>query len=102
MREKLFRKKFPSRSSQKNLTEKESGLAETATLKVEIIDAVLPEQELIVTQWFHSDCISSYYKLKPLSAKHWQWLDKFIATAADNGINLSAKGGIDGCLLRIS
>ena len=70
------------------LTEKESGLVETATLNVEIIDAVLPKQELIVTQWFHSDCISSYYKIKPLSAKHWQWLDKFIATAADNGINM--------------
>ncbi len=70
------------------LTERDSGLAESTEFELEVIDAVLPEQELIVTQWFHSDCIASYYKIKPLSPKHWQWLDKFIKTAADNGINM--------------
>lgn len=70
------------------LTEVESGLAANTKFELEVINAVLPEQELIVTQWFHSDCIASYYKIKPLSAKHWQWLDKFIKVAADNGITM--------------
>lgn len=58
------------------------------TLEVEIIDAVLPEQELIFTQWLHSDCIATAYNTEVFSQKHWLMLEKFIETAAKNGINM--------------
>lgn len=63
-------------------------IAAETTLELEVIDAVLPEQEFIVTQWFHSDCLADYYDCKVFSDKHWNIIEKFIKTAADNGINM--------------
>jgi len=57
-------------------------------MELEIIDASLPEQEMIFTQWFHADCIADYYNVKVWSKKHWELIDKFIATATKNGINM--------------
>ena len=64
------------------------GVREEITLDLEIIDAVLPPQEMIYTQWFHSDCIASYYNIPVFSEKHWELIDKFIALAAYTGINM--------------
>ena len=58
------------------------------TLQVEIVDALLPEQELKLTQWFHTDCIADYYKVPVFSEEHWNLVDKFVKMAADNGINM--------------
>lgn len=60
----------------------------TKSLNVEIINADLPEQTLMFTQWFHADCIYSYYNVPAFSEEHWHYLDMFIKTAADNGINM--------------
>lgn len=59
-----------------------------ADFELEVIDAVLPEQELIVTQWFHSDCLADYYGCEVFSQGHWDIIEKYIKTAADNGINM--------------
>lgn len=59
-----------------------------AGTQVKLIDAELPEQELIYTQWFHGDCISSYYGVESLSDRHFELMDKFIKTAVENGINM--------------
>lgn len=58
------------------------------TLKLEIIDASLPEQKLMYTQWFHTDCISSYYKLDSFSEKHWEIIENFMKVAVKNGHNV--------------
>lgn len=60
----------------------------TKHIDIEIIDAQLPEQELIFTQWLHTDCISDFYNLDVFSEKHWELIDKFIAVAVRNGINM--------------
>jgi len=56
-------------------------------MEVEVIDALLPKQELKYTQWFHSDCIATYYGVKVFSKKHWELLEKFMQAAARSGIN---------------
>ena len=56
--------------------------------ELNIISARLPKQTLMFTQWFHCDCISSYYGLTPLSQEHWEYIEKFVSMAADNGINM--------------
>lgn len=61
---------------------------QTLHFELEVIDAVLPKQELIYTQWFHSDCIANYYGVKVFSKKFWQLVEKFIKMAIDNGINM--------------
>lgn len=55
---------------------------------VNILDAKLPEQKLIYTQWFHCDCIASYYKYDMFSPEHWQMIEKFLRLAYKNGINM--------------
>ncbi len=55
---------------------------------IEIIPAVLPKQSLIVTQWFHCDCLATYYGIEPLSEKHWEIIENFANTATKNGINV--------------
>ena len=55
---------------------------------LEIINAALPEQKITVTQWFHSDCLASYYKVDIFSEEHWRIIGEFIKTAVKNGINM--------------
>lgn len=54
-----------------SLTQGEGVLFE-GSLNVHIVDAYLPKQELINTQWFHCDCLASYYNVPVFSKKHWK------------------------------
>ena len=60
----------------------------TKTLRLEIIDAYLPEQKLMYTQWFHADCLSAYYKVDSFSEKHWEIIENFMRVAVKNGHNV--------------
>lgn len=60
----------------------------SAKIDVEIIGADLPEQELVYTQWFHADCLSSYYDIPVYSEKHWQIIENYIKAAVEGGINM--------------
>jgi hypothetical protein len=55
---------------------------------VTIFDVVLPEQELIRTEWFHGDCLADYYKVDVFSEGHWRIMENFIAAAVKRGINM--------------
>ena len=56
-------------------------------VEIEIIDALLPKQELIYTNWYHSDCICNYYGIEPFSEEYWRINRNFIKVAADHGMN---------------
>ncbi len=58
------------------------------TMTLEILDACLPKQDIIFTQWFHGDCIADFYKVPVFSERHWELMESFIKTACDNGINM--------------
>ena len=58
------------------------------TIYLEIIDAFLPEQSLIFTQWFHCDCLASYYKVEAFSEKHWEIIENFMKVGVKNGHNV--------------
>ena len=58
------------------------------TMHIHVVDKVLPESDLIYTEWFHGDCIASYYNVPMFSDQHWQYLDSFIGLAAYTGINM--------------
>ena len=58
------------------------------TLILSVIDAILPPQEMILTQWFHCDCLANYYNVPVWSEEHWRIIENFAATAAKNGINM--------------
>lgn len=57
------------------------------TVSVEIIGAEIPEQELICTHWFHTDCIHTYYDVPVFSEEYWRITENFVKAAAEHGIN---------------
>jgi len=50
--------------------------------------AELPAQKLLHTEWFHTDCLATYYGVEVFSAEYWRITENFIAAAAEHGINM--------------
>lgn len=59
----------------------------SVTLDLHVVDADLPEQKLLHTEWFHSDCLADYYHVEAFSEEHWAILENFIRCYASRGIN---------------
>lgn len=53
----------------------------------DIIDADLPEQNLICTNWFHCDSLAVYYNVPVFGRRFWKITESFVKTAAEHGIN---------------
>lgn len=68
--------------------EKDGEVLGESVFGLNVIGAELPKQKLIFTQWFHCDCIASYYGLEPLSEEHWSYIERFVKTAAESGVNM--------------
>ena len=68
--------------------EKDGEMLGESVFRLNVIGAELPKQKLIFTQWFHCDCISSYYGLEPLSEEHWSYMERFAKAAAESGVNM--------------
>lgn len=65
----------------------ENGEEITEKLSLRVVDAVLPEQKIAVTQWVHYDCIAGAHGLEIFSEEHWQAIENYLATAVAHGIN---------------
>lgn len=68
-------------------TEKGETAAEVS-FQVEIIDAQLPEQKLIYTQWFYTDCLMQYYGTNAFDEEHWRIIENFMKNAREYGMNM--------------
>ncbi|OUS72161.1 hypothetical protein B1748_25230 [Paenibacillus sp. MY03] len=55
---------------------------------LEVLPAELPPQQLIHTEWFHTDCIATQYKVEMLGEEHWELIEKYASNAARHGVNL--------------
>ena len=62
--------------------------AEIKIMKLSVINCILPQQETIYTQWFHTDCIADYYNMDVFSEEHWDMVEKFVKTAVKTGITM--------------
>ncbi|MBE6688939.1 MAG: DUF4091 domain-containing protein [Ruminococcaceae bacterium] len=60
----------------------------SADFELEIIDAQLPEQDIMVTNWFHFDCLATYYNTEVFSEYHWEILENFVKSYVKNGMNM--------------
>jgi len=58
------------------------------TLLLEVLSASLPEQKLIHTEWFHTDCLHTYYGVEVFSERYWEIVEEYVKTAVDHGINM--------------
>ncbi len=68
--------------------EKKHVLSTKSEMQLEIIDAALPAQEFMFTQWFHVDCIALAHGVEIYSEEHWELIDKYMKMAAKLGINM--------------
>lgn len=68
-------------------TEK-GGILYQKRLFVDVLFGELPEQKLIHTEHFHTDCLADYYRTEVFSERHWELIRQFMKTAADRGINM--------------
>jgi hypothetical protein len=57
-------------------------------LSLKVVNARLPEQALIHTEWFHGDCISTWYNCEVWSERFWRLLDNYIENYASHGANM--------------
>lgn len=60
---------------------------EKASVTIEVIDALLPKQTLIYTNWFHTDSLMSYYGIEVFSDEYWRVVKNFLQRAKDYGMN---------------
>ncbi len=70
------------------LADDEGNIRAEHTVSVKVLNAALPEQKLIMTQWFHTDCLAVYYDCAVFSEKWWRTVKSFAETAVKNGINM--------------
>ncbi len=56
--------------------------------RLQVLDASLPPQKLIVTNWFHTDCLCNYYNVEFDSEEYWRITENFAKTAVEYGINM--------------
>lgn len=56
-------------------------------LTLKLIPAELPDTGFRVTQWFHSDCLASYYNVDVFSERHWEIIENFMRTFVRCGNN---------------
>lgn len=61
---------------------------ERLSFAVEVLGMQLPEQTLLHTQWFHADCLANYYHVPVFSEAHWNYIDNFMRSAAEHGVNM--------------
>ncbi|HOU10086.1 MAG TPA: DUF4091 domain-containing protein [Clostridiales bacterium] len=59
-----------------------------AQVGVELIDACLPAQTLIHTNWFHTDCLATWYKTEVFSEEYWRITENYLRNAARHGMNM--------------
>lgn len=60
----------------------------TEIFELEVVGAELPEQTLIHTEWFHTDCLATHYQVEIFSEEHWLRIGQFVQTAAKHGMNM--------------
>lgn len=56
-------------------------------IKIKVLSQKLPEQTLIHTNWFHSDCLSVYYNVPVFSDEYWRITRNFVKNAVSHGVN---------------
>ncbi len=66
----------------------EKGEAEgEVSFTLTVLEGVLPESDLVVTDWMHYDCICNYYRVKPFGKKFTALTESFLDMALRHGIN---------------
>lgn len=55
---------------------------------LDVKDAMLPESDLIYTNWMHYDCISEAHGVEPFGDEFYKYFDSYLRTAVSHGMNM--------------
>lgn len=80
---KVFRRDRHERSEHEKIT-----LVAEKSFDIEVIDAMLPKQSIMTTNWIHYDCIAHFSGTKPFSEGFFKTVREVIRTAVINGQNM--------------
>lgn len=62
---------------------------EEKSIILRILDADLPKQELLYTNWFHIDCLCTHYEISPpFYGEFWDVFDAYVKNAVEHGMNM--------------
>ncbi len=56
--------------------------------RLRVIPACLPPSKMLFTEWFHVDCLATYYQTPVFSEEHWTLMEAYLRNAARFGVNL--------------
>lgn len=65
-----------------------NGEKKEAEFIFDVIGTSLPKQSLIFTNWFHTDCIATHYKVDVFSDEYWKLVEDYLKVACDYGMNM--------------
>lgn len=54
---------------------------------LDVVATEIPKQSTMFTQWFYNDCIANVHNVEIYSEAHWSLIEKYLAMAAEMGIN---------------
>ncbi len=57
-------------------------------IELDVIDACLPEQSLVYTNWFHNDCLADFYGLELFDDEYFKVMADFLKPGVKNGMNM--------------
>lgn len=60
----------------------------TLSVQVALVDACLPRQTFLCTNWFYCDCLCDMYHVEPFSPEFYRIFRSYVRTAAENGMNM--------------
>lgn len=78
----------PSGEADICVTLKSSAGSVEKNFTLNIIDNSLPEQTLLYTNWFHNDCLCTYYGVEVFSENYWRIVENYIKNAVMHGMNM--------------
>ena len=64
------------------------GITTEKIFTLDIIKKELPKQELLYTNWFHNDCLCTYYNVEVFSDEYWRIVESYIKNAREHGVNM--------------
>lgn len=63
-------------------------LQATVSYDITVINANLPETDLVLTNWMHYDCISNWYKAPLFGRKFYKIFEGFLKAYTESGFNM--------------
>jgi len=55
---------------------------------LEVINAILPSEDIPLWHGFHADCLANYYRVPVWSDEHWRIVENFARVAVEYGTNI--------------